>query len=122
MKLLKKVAIPVIAVAVAALLFLSESNPVYAAEATQPGVDGGLGAAIDAAKPGEVVQLTQNVAEALTVSKNIILDLNGYSISGTVTAANGYTLTVKDSATAIFTFRSFKISISLSVKETSLFA
>lgn len=102
MKLLKKVAIPVIAVAVASLLFLSESNPVYAAEATQPGVDGGLDAAIDAAKPGEVVQLTQNVAEALTVSKNIILDLNGYSISGTVTAANGYTLTVKDSATDDF--------------------
>ena len=56
-----------------------------------------LQTAIDDAQPGDIVKLTENCAEAVTVAgdDNIELDLNGYEISATLT--NNGTLKIVDS-------------------------
>ena len=60
---------------------------------------GSLAEAVSAAQDGSVLQLNSNVTGGQTVNKSITLDLNGYSISGTVTVSGNNVLTVKDSAT-----------------------
>lgn len=56
-----------------------------------------LQTAIDGAQSGETVKLTENCAEAVTVAEddNIVLDLNGFAISATLT--NNGTLKIVDS-------------------------
>lgn len=56
-----------------------------------------LQTAIDGAQSGETVKLTENCAEAVTVAEddNIVLDLNGFEISATLT--NNGTLKIVDS-------------------------
>lgn len=56
-----------------------------------------LQTAIDGARSGETVKLTENCAEAVTVAEddNIVLDLNGFEISATLT--NNGTLKIVDS-------------------------
>lgn len=58
---------------------------------------------LEAAEPGEVVQLQQPVEETLTVEKDTCIDLNGYKITGKVTVAEKCTLYVKDSRTDDYT-------------------
>lgn len=58
---------------------------------------------IGAAAAGAVVVLEADTDEAVVIDKNITLDLNGFSVLGAVTVADGCTLTVKDSATDDFT-------------------
>ena len=48
---------------------------------------------------GGVIQLLKNVSTSVTVNKNAIIDLNGYSITGRVTVSSGKTLYVMDAAT-----------------------
>lgn len=104
MKLLKWIAVPVFAVVL--MLFAGGVNiPAAAVEASPaavPVVQGTLADAIDKAEPGGILQLSQNVTESVTVNKDITLDLNGCSIFGTVTVANGNILTVKDTTTDDF--------------------
>lgn len=59
--------------------------------------------AIDAAQEGALVELLSEVSDDITVSKSVILQLNGYSVNGTVTVATGETLYGMDSATADYT-------------------
>ena len=58
-----------------------------------------LQAALDAAQPGALVEILKSSAEDLSVSKNLCLQLNGCSITGTVTVAEGCTLYGMDSST-----------------------
>lgn len=62
-----------------------------------------LQAAIDAAPEGALVELMSEVSGDITVNKNIILQLNGYHVKGTVTVAAGKTLYGMDSTTADYT-------------------
>jgi len=62
-----------------------------------------LAEAIASVQPNSVLRLSGDIAETLTVSKNVTLDLNGCTVDGTVTVDDGYTLTVLDSATDDFT-------------------
>lgn len=56
-----------------------------------------------AAETTGVMTLRGDVAEAVAVNEDTVLDLNGFSITGTVTVAEGCTLTVKDSQTDDYT-------------------
>ncbi len=56
--------------------------------------------AVDAAQAGQTVVLQTGTDEAVTVNKDILLDLNGRTISNTLTAAAGVTVQVMDSCTA----------------------
>lgn len=58
---------------------------------------------ISMAAAGAVVLLTEDCREDILIDKNITLDLNGCSILGAVSVADGCTLTVKDSKTDDFT-------------------
>lgn len=49
------------------------------------------------------ITLQENVADAMSINGDTLLDLNGYTISGEVTVAEGCTLTVKDSQTDDYT-------------------
>lgn len=49
---------------------------------------------------GQTLVLHQGSKESLTIEKNITLDLNGRKLTGTLTAAEGVTVYVKDSFTA----------------------
>jgi len=62
-----------------------------------------LADAVELAQPGSLLQLRADITETVTIAKDITLDLNGCSISGTVKVANGNILTVKDTATDDFT-------------------
>lgn len=66
-----------------------------------------LSEAIASVQPDSLLRLNRNIAETLTVSKNVTLDLNGWSIDGTVTVTDGYALTVLDSATDDFTAETY---------------
>ncbi len=55
--------------------------------------------ALENLQDGQTLVLHQGVT-SLTIDKNIVLDLNGRKISSTLTAAEGVTVYVKDSATA----------------------
>ena len=57
-----------------------------------------LQAAVDAFESG-YVKLMRPTAENVSVSKNLLLDLSGKSITGTVTVAEGCTLYIKDNQT-----------------------
>lgn len=61
-----------------------------------------LQAAVDAYESGSI-RLMDSVSEDIAVSKNLLLDLNGNSITGTITVAEGKTLYVKDSRTDDYT-------------------
>ena len=52
---------------------------------------------------GTSLKLQESVTEDVVVDKNIYLNLNGCSINGSVTVAEGYTLYVKDSQTDDYT-------------------
>jgi len=62
-----------------------------------------LQAAIDAAREGALVELMEEISGDITVSKSIVLQLNGYDIKGTVTVEAGKTLYGMDAATADYT-------------------
>ena len=63
-----------------------------------------LAAAFAEAPKGAQVQLLGNVTESgLTAAKTLILDLNGYSVNGDLTATNGAVVMVKDSKTDDYT-------------------
>ena len=87
----------------AAVLALSLLAPAVLASETDA-VEGfaTLSAAVEAAEEGAELTLCKSVTEDVTVSKNLCIDLNGCSISGKLTAAEGYTVTVKDSQTNDF--------------------
>ena len=59
--------------------------------------------AIDAAEEGAVVELMNHITDRITISKDIVLELNGYDVKGTVTVAAGKTLYGMDSVTADYT-------------------
>ena len=72
-----------------------------------------LAEALSAVEANSVLRLNRDITETLAVNKNVTLDLNGYSIDGTVIVVEGYTLTVKDSTTDDFTAESYgKILVS----------
>ncbi len=56
--------------------------------------------AVEEAQVGDVLRLNRDISGDTTVSKTVMLDLDGHSIDGTVTAAREQTLYVKDSQTA----------------------
>ena len=49
------------------------------------------------------VQLTSDISVDLVISKNLVLDLNGFDITGNITVTSGATLSVKDSQTDDYT-------------------
>ena len=59
-----------------------------------------LEAALAALQDGDILTLHQSAAEAVTIDKNITLELNGRKLSNTLTAADGVTVFVKDRYTA----------------------
>ena len=59
--------------------------------------------AIEAAQEGAVVELLKTQSGNITVDKNIVLKMNGCSLTGTVTVAEGKVLYGMDSATDDFT-------------------
>ena len=59
--------------------------------------------ALSEAAKGDTLMLHQAITEAITVSASITLDLNGYDISGDITAAEGVTVSLKDSQTDDYT-------------------
>ena len=59
-----------------------------------------LSEAVQQVQAGQKIVLQTGTAEAVTVDKNITLDLNGRTIANTLTAAEGVTVQVMDSATA----------------------
>lgn len=61
-----------------------------------------LQAAVDAFESG-YIKLMRSTTENVTVSKDLLLDLNGKTVSGTVTVAEGKTLSIKDSQTDDYT-------------------
>ena len=72
-----------------------------------PAATGGVGyntlqAAIDACTDGNV-ELLNDTPENVTISKDITLQLNGCSVTGGITVAEGATLYLKDAATDDFT-------------------
>ena len=62
-------------------------------------VVGSLQDAVDTAQSGSVLTLTCDINESVTIDKNLTLDLNSYSIDGTVSAEDGITVQIKDSKT-----------------------
>ena len=62
-----------------------------------------LADALEAADEGSTLTLLKTVAEDVTVSKNMTLDLAGFCVDGTVTVADGCTLCGKDTRTDDFT-------------------
>ena len=58
--------------------------------------------AINACESG-YVKLMRPTEETFTLEKNVLLDLNGKTVTGTVTVADGYTLTLKDTQTDDYT-------------------
>lgn len=65
--------------------------------------EAGLQSIVDSAKANSTITLQADADEAVVIDKNLTLNLNGFSIYGQVTVADGYTLTVKDSATDDYT-------------------
>jgi len=59
--------------------------------------------AVDAAQEGAIIDLMSSVTGDVSVAKNVTLQLNGCSVSGTVTVAEGKTLSLMDSATTDYT-------------------
>ncbi len=57
-----------------------------------------LQGAVDAAKEGVTIRLAMDIAETVSVSRNLTLDLNGYDVTK-VEVADGYTLACYDSQT-----------------------
>ena len=84
----------------AAVLVLSLLNPAVLAAETDA-VEGfaTLSEAVENVEEGATLTLLRSVTEDVTVSQNLCIDLNGCSMEGTLTAAEGYTVTVKDSQT-----------------------
>lgn len=64
---------------------------------------GSLADAVAAAASGSVVELQEDSDEDIVIDKDITIDLNGFSVYGTVTVSQGCTLTVKDSQTDDYT-------------------
>ena len=88
---------------VLALVVLCSCLPGAAATETA-----GLQAQVDAAKAGATITLQADETEAISISKNLTLNLNGFSVLGQITVAEGCTLTVKDSATDDYTVEDAK--------------
>ena len=61
-----------------------------------------LQAAVNAYESG-YIKLMKPISETVTVEKNAVLDLNGKTVTGTVTIAEGKTLSVKDTQTDDYT-------------------
>lgn len=61
-----------------------------------------LQAAVTAYKENNVIQLVKNETAAATITKDVYLDLNGFTVSGAVTVGTDATLYCKDSATDDF--------------------
>ena len=107
MKLLKRSAMPMIAVVVAFLLLLSPGSLLIPASAATGAVTGPNGsystmkAAVDASVAGDTLQLNQDLTENVTIRKNLTIDLNGHTI-GTITVSNGKVVSVMDSSTDDF--------------------
>ena len=107
MKLLKHSVIPIIALAVALMLLLSQGGMAVQAAATDAVTLNGTGyatvkAAVTAAAAGDTLVLSRDVTEDVTIRKNLTLDLNGFDLNGTLTVSNGKIVTVKDSSTDDF--------------------
>lgn len=66
-------------------------------------VESSLTERITNSKDGSHLTLEQNITEDVVVDKNIYLNLNGCSINGSVTVAEGFKLYVKDSQTDDYT-------------------
>ncbi len=62
-----------------------------------------LAEAMENAEFDSMLTLLQDTSESLVVDKDMCMDLNGFSINGTVTAQEGYTLRVYDSQTDDYT-------------------
>lgn len=60
---------------------------------------GSVSEAIEKCDAGSVITLKNNAEETISVSKNVTLDLNGFAITGDVTATDGAVVTLKDSST-----------------------
>jgi len=61
-----------------------------------------LQAAVNAYESG-YIKLMKPISETVSVEKNVLLDLNGKTVTGAVTVADGYTLTLKDTQTDDYT-------------------
>jgi len=59
--------------------------------------------AVTAAPAGSALQLMQDIEEDVVISKDLVFDLNGFDITGKVTAISGAKLSVKDSQTDDYT-------------------
>lgn len=77
--------------------------PIGTVAATEGAGYTSLQAAIDAAREGATVALMGEITDDITVSKDIVLELNGYQVKGTVTVTEGKTLYGMDSTTADYT-------------------
>lgn len=62
-----------------------------------------LDSALSALKDGDLLTLYQGTENAVTIDKNITLDLNGRTIKNTLTADEGVTVYIKDSSTDDYT-------------------
>lgn len=65
--------------------------------------DGSLQEKVNVAEANGTLVLEQDEKGSVTVTKNLTLDLNGFDITGTLTAADGVTVWVKDSKTDDYT-------------------
>lgn len=55
--------------------------------------------AVDNLKAGQYIKLLHNTTEDINITKDIYLDLNGRTVTGTITVTNGHTLYGMDSTT-----------------------
>lgn len=83
------------------VLLLLGCCPLLQANALAEGT--GLADTISSTAAGSVVVLQQDCAEEIAVDKNLTIDLNGYTLYGTITVAQGCVLTVKDCKTDDYT-------------------
>lgn len=60
---------------------------------------GSVSEAVENCEAGSVITLKDNTVENIVVSKDISLDLNGFAITGDITATDGAAVTLKDSST-----------------------
>ena len=66
---------------------------------------GSLTKAIESVSQGSKLTVVQDLAEDVTVNKSVILDLNGFSISGTIAAIDGCAIYGMDSQTDDYTVK-----------------
>ncbi len=107
MRFVKRIAAPLVVMMLILTLTVAVSAAPTGAVSCGSTTYGTLSEAVAAATPGSSLQLNQNITETLTVDKDLVLDLCGYKVSGTVTVAEGATLRVKDSSTDDFTADSY---------------